>query len=95
MVVRMCVPKLLCAACYGRLPSRKLSKIWTRLSSPNTYPLSGPSCTAVSPRKPLKVEWAKSIIRTSTRGGCLGCGAGEGAKENKLGAEEEGVEESG
>lgn len=42
---------------------------------------------AVSPRKPLKVEWAKSIMRTSTKGGCWGRGAGEG-EEPKLGAEE-------
>lgn len=39
-----------------------------RLSSPNTYPISGPSCTVGSSRKPLNVLCAKSIIRTSTLG---------------------------
>lgn len=81
-----------CVRSYGRLSSRRLSRIWTRLSSPNTYPRSGPSCTAVSPRNPLKVEWAKSIIRTSTRGGRCGWEVGGGGKEIKLGA---GEEESG
>lgn len=74
------------------LLSRRLSRILIRLSSPNTYPLSGPSCTAVSPRNPLKVEWAKSIIRTSTKGGRWGWGVEVGGKGFKLGA---GEEESG
>lgn len=79
-----------CVWSYSKLSSRRLSRILTRLSSPNTYPWSGPSCTAVSPRNPLKVEWAKSIIRTSTRGERWSLGVGGDGKEFKMGAKESG-----